>query len=93
VPDCANARAGVGTVLNKFDCFAQVEIISSICTLEPDDVVATGTPGGVGKALGKLLVPGDVIRVELDGIGAIESRVVQEQLPADAAVASVALGA
>ena len=67
-----------------FDCFAQIEIISGICTLEPGDVVATGTPGGVGKALGKLLVPGDVVRVEIDGIGAIENRVVQEQLPADA---------
>ena len=70
-----------------FDCFAQVEIISSICTLDPGDVIATGTPGGVGKALGKLLVPGDVVRVEIDGIGAIENRVVQEQLPADAAKA------
>jgi 2-keto-4-pentenoate hydratase/2-oxohepta-3-ene-1,7-dioic acid hydratase in catechol pathway len=76
-----------------FDCFAQIEIISGICTLEPGDVVATGTPGGVGKALGKLLVPGDVVRVEIDGIGAIENRVVQEQLPADAGVASVSVGA
>ena len=55
--------------------------------------MATGTPGGVGKALGKLLVPGDVVRVEIDGIGAIENRVVQEQLPADAGVASVSVGA
>ena len=76
-----------------FDCYAQIEIMSSICTLEPGDVVATGTPGGVGKALGKLLVPGDVVRVEIDGIGAIENRVVQEQLPADAGVAPVAVGA
>jgi 2-keto-4-pentenoate hydratase/2-oxohepta-3-ene-1,7-dioic acid hydratase in catechol pathway len=65
-----------------FDCFAQVEIISSICTLEPGDIVATGTPGGVGKALGKLLVPGDVVRVEIDGIGAVENHIVQEQVPA-----------
>jgi 2-keto-4-pentenoate hydratase/2-oxohepta-3-ene-1,7-dioic acid hydratase in catechol pathway len=66
-----------------FDCFAQVEIISGICTLEPGDVIATGTPGGVGKALGKYLVPGDVVRVEIDGIGAIENRIVQEPAPAD----------
>jgi len=76
-----------------FDCFAQIEIISSICTLEPGDVVATGTPGGVGMAIGKLLVPGDVVRVEIDGIGATENRVVQEELPADAGVASVSVGA
>jgi len=47
----------------------------------------------VGKALGKLLVRGDVIPVEIDRIGAIENRVVQEQLPADAAVASFTVGA
>jgi len=64
-----------------FDCFAQIEIISSICTLEPGDVVATGTPGGVGKALGKLLVPGDVVRVEIDGIGAIENPIVEQPAP------------
>jgi 2-keto-4-pentenoate hydratase/2-oxohepta-3-ene-1,7-dioic acid hydratase in catechol pathway len=75
-----------------FDCFAQIEIISSICTLEPGDVVATGTPGGVGMAFGKMLVPGDCVRVEIEGIGAIENRIVQEQLPADAAVASAAEG-
>lgn len=61
-----------------FDCYAQVEILSSICTLEPGDVIATGTPGGVGMATGEYLVPGDVVRVEIDGIGAIENRVVQE---------------
>ncbi len=76
-----------------FDCFAQVEVISGICTLEPGDVIATGTPGGVGKALGKMLVAGDVVRVEIEGIGAIENRVVQEQLPADSAVASAVVGA
>jgi 2-keto-4-pentenoate hydratase/2-oxohepta-3-ene-1,7-dioic acid hydratase in catechol pathway len=76
-----------------FDCFTQVEIISSICTLEPGDIIATGTPGGVGMALGKMLVPGDVVRVEIEGIGAIENRVVQEQLPRDSTVASAIVGA
>lgn len=61
-----------------FDCYAQVQILSSICTLEPGDVIATGTPGGVGMATGQYLVPGDTVRVEIDGIGAIENRVVQE---------------
>jgi hypothetical protein len=76
-----------------FDCFSQVEVISGICTLEPGDVIATGTPGGVGMALGKMLVPGDVVRVEIEGIGAIENRVVQEQLPTDSVVASAVVGA
>jgi len=62
-----------------FDCAAQVELLSSVCTLEPGDVVATGTPGGVGIASGQFLAPGDVVRVEIDGIGAIENEIVQEQ--------------
>lgn len=61
-----------------FDCAAQVELLSSVCTLEPGDVVATGTPGGVGIASGRFLVPGDRVRVEIEGIGAIENRIVQE---------------
>jgi 2-keto-4-pentenoate hydratase/2-oxohepta-3-ene-1,7-dioic acid hydratase in catechol pathway len=64
-----------------FDCYAQVEILSSICTLEPGDVIATGTPGGVGMATGQFLMPGDTVRVEIEGIGAIENRVVQEGEP------------
>jgi 2-keto-4-pentenoate hydratase/2-oxohepta-3-ene-1,7-dioic acid hydratase in catechol pathway len=54
---------------------------TSICTLEPGDVVATGTPGGVGMASERYLVPGDRVRVEIDGIGAIENRIVQENPP------------
>ena len=64
-----------------FGCFEQVELLSSICTLEPGDVVATGTPSGVGMASDRYLVPGDVVRVEIDGIGAIENRIVQEAAP------------
>lgn len=64
-----------------FDCFDQVALLSSVCTLEPGDIVATGTPGGVGAASvpPRFLVPGDIIRVEIDGIGAIENRVVAEE--------------
>lgn len=61
-----------------FDCYDAVEQISSVCTLEPGDVIATGTPGGVGMATKRYLVPGDVVRVEIDGIGAIENRIVPE---------------
>jgi 2-keto-4-pentenoate hydratase/2-oxohepta-3-ene-1,7-dioic acid hydratase in catechol pathway len=68
-----------------FDCFALVEHLSTAFTLEPGDVVATGTPGGVGIALKppKLLVAGDVVRVEIEGLGAIENPVIDE--PADTA--------
>lgn len=69
-----------------FSCFDQVEILSRVCTLEPGDVVATGTPGGVAVAREgqPWLVPGDRVRVEIERIGAIENEVVQEVLDEDA---------
>jgi 2-keto-4-pentenoate hydratase/2-oxohepta-3-ene-1,7-dioic acid hydratase in catechol pathway len=63
-----------------FDCFALVEHLSTVFTLEPGDVVATGTPGGVGIAMKppRLLQEGDVVRVEIEGLGELENRVVRE---------------
>lgn len=56
---------------------AQIEYLSSAFTLEPGDLIATGTPGGVGMAMDPpgYLAEGDVVRCEIDGIGAIENRV------------------
>jgi 2-keto-4-pentenoate hydratase/2-oxohepta-3-ene-1,7-dioic acid hydratase in catechol pathway len=66
-----------------FDCFALVEHLSTAFTLEPGDVVTTGTPSGVGIAMKppKLLRVGDVVRVEIDGLGALENPVVPEPAP------------
>ena len=66
-----------------FDCFTLVEHLSTAFTLEPGDVIATGTPGGVGIAMKppKLLVAGDTMRIEIEGLGALENTVVDE--PAD----------
>jgi 2-keto-4-pentenoate hydratase/2-oxohepta-3-ene-1,7-dioic acid hydratase in catechol pathway len=63
-----------------FDCAALVEHLSTAFTLEPGDVVATGTPGGVGIAMKppRLLQLGDVVRVEIEGLGALENPVVAE---------------
>ena len=63
-----------------FDCFTIVEHLSTAFTLEPGDVIPTGTPSGVGIAMKppKLLVAGDVVRVAIDGIGEIENAVVDE---------------
>jgi 2-keto-4-pentenoate hydratase/2-oxohepta-3-ene-1,7-dioic acid hydratase in catechol pathway len=63
-----------------FDCFAIVEHLSAGFTLEPGDVVATGTPGGVGIAMKppKLLRVDDRVRVEIEGLGALENQVVAE---------------
>lgn len=46
-----------------------VSFCSQLMTLEPGDVIATGTPSGVGKATGKLLGPGDVVTCAIEGIG------------------------
>lgn len=50
--------------------------ISRIFELRPGDVIATGTPGGVGKAAGTFLAAGDEVEVEIDGIGAIRAALV-----------------
>ena len=57
-----------------FNIWQQVEHLSTGMTLEPGDVLFTGTPGGVGAALFLLqfLQPGDVVRCEIDGLGHIE---------------------
>ena len=47
-----------------------IEEITSFMTLEPGDVIATGTPAGVGK-----LTSGDVVEVEIDGIGILRNPV------------------
>jgi 2-keto-4-pentenoate hydratase/2-oxohepta-3-ene-1,7-dioic acid hydratase in catechol pathway len=63
-----------------FDCAAIVEHLSTAFTLEPGDVIATGTPGGVGIAMKppRLLKDGDVVRVEIEGLGELENRVMPE---------------
>jgi 2-keto-4-pentenoate hydratase/2-oxohepta-3-ene-1,7-dioic acid hydratase in catechol pathway len=58
-----------------------IAALSRVCTLEPGDLVATGTPGGVGLFSGRLLQPGQRVRVEIEGIGAIENPVVAEPAP------------
>lgn len=67
-----------------FDCFDLIEHLSTAFTLEPGDLISTGTPGGVAVAMRppKWLVAGDVVRIEIDGLGAIENPVIPE--PEDA---------
>lgn len=87
-PHALRLRTWVGSELRQdsntkhliFDCFAIVEHLSTAFTLEPGDVVATGTPGGVGIASKppRLLNVGDVVRVEIEGLGALENPVIEE---------------
>ena len=59
----------------------QIEYLSTAFTLEPGDLLATGTPEGVGAAMEppSFLKVGDVVRCEVTGVGAIENAVVAEQ--------------
>ena len=59
--------------------WAQISYLSTAFTLLPGDLIATGTPEGVAAAMETpvFLKPGDVVRCEIDGIGAIENTVVE----------------
>lgn len=62
-------------------CFKPIELVrylSTIITLNPGDVISTGTPGGVGEARDPqiFLRPGNVLRTEVSGIGACVNRMV-----------------
>ena len=68
-------QSNTANMINRID--AQIEYLSTAFTLEPGDLIATGTPEGVGVGMNPpvFLQPGDVVRCEIDGIGAIENRV------------------
>lgn len=69
---------------------AIISALSQVCTLEPGDLIATGTPSGIGSLSGRYLVAGDVVRVTVDGLGSIEHTVVPE--PANEPAAAVGGG-
>ena len=61
-----------------FDIPTVIEYISASITLEPGDVISTGTPDGVGvfRDPPVFLQPGDRVRIEIEGIGRVENPVV-----------------
>jgi 2-keto-4-pentenoate hydratase/2-oxohepta-3-ene-1,7-dioic acid hydratase in catechol pathway len=63
-----------------FDCYDLIETLSTVMTLEPGDVISTGTPSGVGIACKppRMLVEGDVVAIEIQRVGRIENRVIAE---------------
>lgn len=87
--ECDGTRTGVRCYVNGeerqnasttdliFDIPTLIETLSAGITLYPGDVIATGTPVGVGIGFKppKYLRAGDVVRVEIDGIGALENPV------------------
>ncbi len=76
-----------------FDVPTIVAFVSQTITLEPGDVIATGTPAGVGhyQQPPRYLHDGDVVRCEIEGIGVLESRIVDElpRIPGHASAAGL----
>ncbi|HZR71066.1 MAG TPA: fumarylacetoacetate hydrolase family protein [Burkholderiales bacterium] len=73
-----------------FGVAEQIATLSTAFTLEPGDVISTGTPAGVGIVRKPMLLlkAGDVVRVEVEGVGAIENPVIDE--PEDTAIGMIA---
>ena len=73
-------RQDVNTGEMIYDIWQQIAYLSTVMTLEPGDILATGTPSGIGAVYKppQFRKVGDVMRVEIDGIGAIENIVVPE---------------
>lgn len=61
-----------------YDVRTIVSFISHVCDLEPGAIIHTGSPAGVGWAMTppKFLVPGDVVRIEMSGIGVLDNSIV-----------------
>jgi 2-keto-4-pentenoate hydratase/2-oxohepta-3-ene-1,7-dioic acid hydratase in catechol pathway len=87
VPDCHNLdlrcfvngelRQSSNTSQMIYSIYEQIAYLSTAFTLEPGDILATGTPEGVGVARKPpiFLQPGDVVKCEINGIDAIENTV------------------
>jgi 2-keto-4-pentenoate hydratase/2-oxohepta-3-ene-1,7-dioic acid hydratase in catechol pathway len=59
-----------------FNIHELIEFASEICTLEPGDVIATGTPAGVGRPRGIFLNSGDVVTATIEGLGTLRNKMV-----------------
>ena len=62
-----------------FDCYEIVSFCSHLVTLEPGDIIMTGTPSGVGQATGTYLKPGDRIEGEIEKLGVLVNTVEEDE--------------
>ncbi len=78
-------RQNSNTAHLVFDCWEQIATMTAAFTLEPGDLVLTGTPSGVGIGFKppKYLVVGDKVRIEIDKLGFIENEVIAEPATTD----------
>jgi len=61
-----------------YDIYEQIAYLTQVMTLLPGDILATGTPQGIGAPTGNFLRVGDVVAAGIDGLGGIENRIVAE---------------
>lgn len=63
-----------------FNCYEMIAYLSQAMTLEPGDVIATGTPSGVGVKMNPrgYLQPGQTVAIEIEGIGTLKNPVIAE---------------
>lgn len=62
-----------------YNIYDQIAYLSTVMTLEPGDILASGTPSGIGAPTGRFLKAGDVMRLEIEHLGAMEASVVDER--------------
>lgn len=71
-------RQQASTAQQIFPVAAVIEFLSHICTLEPGDIISTGTPAGVGHSTGTFLRQGDIVEAWIEHIGTLRSPVIME---------------
>ena len=71
-------RQNTNTNLMIYDCYTLVEYLTTAFTLEPGDLIPTGTPEGSAVTTQNWLKPGDKVKVEIEGLGYIENNIIQE---------------
>lgn len=71
-------KQDASTALQIFPVAAIIEFISSFVTLEPGDIISTGTPAGVGNSSGTYLKPGDKMQAQIGSIGTLVTPVESE---------------
>ncbi len=71
-------RQNTNTNLMIYDCYTLIEYLTTAFTLEPGDLIPTGTPEGSAVTTQNWLKPGDKVKVEIEGLGYIENNIIQE---------------
>lgn len=71
-------RQNASTAQQIFPVAAVIEFLSNLVTLEPGDIISTGTPAGVGNTTGTYIKPGDTLTAAIPVIGKLVSPVVAE---------------